>query len=252
MRPHLALVSQPAPDRELFAAPRRSSTLLVLPLALAVVMVFVTWPRSGQTRLGPANLGLGAASVAAGPQTVANQRPLFVTPAVTDSRPAANKGDGAPVPVPPSQSGDPFDVRSAPSVDVPTIERILRSYGSPAVDAAEAMYTLGVQYGIDPAFCLAFFIHESTAGTAGVARVTKSVGNIRTTPGYRDYQGYRHYDSWEQGIDDWYQLISDLYIGEWGLTTVDAIVPVYAPSSDGNNPTGYIATVKKLVDGWRA
>ena len=251
MRQHLALVAQPVEDRALFAAPRRSSGLLVLPLALAIVMVFVTWPHDRQTRLGPANLGLGAGPVsAAGPQTIANQRPLFVTPTVADSRPAANKGDGAPAPV--SRSGDPFDVRGAPTVDAPTIKRILRSYGSPAVDAADAMYALGVQYGIDPAFCLAFFIHESTAGTAGVARVTKSVGNIRTTPGYRDYQGYRHYDSWEQGIDDWYQLISDLYIGAWGLTTVDAIIPVYAPSSDGNNPTGYVATVKKLVGGWRA
>jgi hypothetical protein len=167
--------------------------------------------------------------------------------------PASNKGDGgAPPPATAAVApGETWDVRHAPSVDVATIRRVLQGYGSPAVGAAEAMYALGLEYGIDPAFCLAFFINESTAGTAGVARVTKSVGNIRTTPGYVDYQGYRKYSTWEEGIEDWYQLIRDLYIAEWGLTTVDEIIPVYAPSSDGNNPDHYIATVKKLVSGWR-
>ena len=98
---------------------------------------------------------------------------------------------------------------------------------------------------------LAQFIHESTAGTQGVARVTKSVGNIRVTPGYQDYQGFRKYDTWEQGIEDWYQLIRDLYIGEWGLTTVDQIIPVYAPTSDGNNVDNYVSTIKRLVSSWR-
>ena len=78
MRPQLSLVSQPAEDREMLATQRRSFTLLVLPLTLAIAMVFVTWPHGGRTRLGPANLGLGAGQVAAaGPQTVANQRPLL-------------------------------------------------------------------------------------------------------------------------------------------------------------------------------
>jgi hypothetical protein len=143
-------------------------------------------------------------------------------------------------------------VRHVPTLDAAAIAHILRAYGSPAVDAAGAMYDLGVKYGIDPAYCLAFFIHESGAGTAGVARVTKSVGNIRATPGYHSYEGYRHYDTWEEGIEDWYHLIDQLYIKTWGLSTVDAIVPVYAPVSDGNDPDGYAATVKQLVAGWRA
>jgi hypothetical protein len=32
---------------------------------------------------------------------------------------------------------------------------------------------------------------------------------------------------------------------------VDAIVPVYAPAADRNDPAGYIASVKYMVDSWR-
>ena len=233
---------------------RRWIAFVILPVVLALALVLLTRPRDRHAILSPANLSLGAGLAAAAPPHVAaealTRKPLSVGPTPTAGAnppgPASDKGDGGPVP-----TGGAHDVRRPPSVDAPTIRRILQRYGSPAADAADAMYELGVHYGIDPAYCLAFFIHESTAGTAGVARVTKSVGNIRTTPGYRDYQGYRKYVSWEQGIDDWYRLIRDLYIGEWGLTTVEAFIPVYAPSSDGNNPDGYTATVKKLVDGWR-
>jgi hypothetical protein len=217
----------------------RRWSFVVSPVAIAVLLLLATWPRDRGTILSGANVALGAAvpaAAAAAPGAPARKEP--VAPPASGA-----KGAGA--------GWDNFDVRRAPSVDAATIARVLAGYDSPAVGAAETMYALGVRYGIDPAFCLAFFIHESSAGTAGVARVTKSVGNIRTTPGYRDYQGYRHYDSWEQGIEDWYRLIKELYIEDWGLTTVDAIIPVYAPSSDGNNPAGYTATVKRLVDGWR-
>ena len=139
----------------------------------------------------------------------------------------------------------------APTISVAKIEQVLASYGSPAVGKGQAMYDLGIQYGIDPAYCLAFFIHESTAGTKGVATVTLSIGNIRVTPGYADYQGYRRYNSWEEGIKDWYKLIRELYIEGWQLTTVDQIIPVYAPSSE-NDTAGYIAVIHRLVATWRA
>lgn len=221
-------------------------SFVILPLVLAIALVLLTRPRDGGTTLSPANISLGAGQAAAAPPATGAPPPPVPMPPPDGIRAEIPKVAG-----PVGQRTEPYDLRHAPSIDAPTIARVLKGYGSPAVGAADAIFALGVRYGIDPAFCLAFFIHESTAGTAGVARVTKSVGNIRTTPGYRDYQGYRQYDSWEEGIDDWYRLINDLYIDGWGLTTVDAIVPVYAPSSDGNNPDGYIATVKSLVAGWR-
>ncbi|GIV97134.1 MAG: hypothetical protein KatS3mg057_1791 [Herpetosiphonaceae bacterium] len=164
---------------------------------------------------------------------------------------AAAQDDGTPLVATFVAQKDGLSVVGPPTISPQQIDEILRSYGSPAVGTGQAMYDFGIQYGIDPAFCLAFFIHESTAGTRGVATVTKSVGNIRTTPGYEDYQGYRRYSSWEEGIEDWYKLIRELYVDEWGLTTVEEILPVYAPPADNNDTPAYINTVRRLVESWR-
>lgn len=145
----------------------------------------------------------------------------------------------------------PGYVQGPPSVDVALIRRVLHAYNSPAVDEAQAFYDLGVARGIDPAYCLAFFIVESGAGTQGVARTTYSVGNIRALPGQPSFEGYRQYTSWREGIADWYRLIDEVYIGERGETTLDQIIPVYAPSFDSNDPAAYIYTVKRLVARWR-
>src|SRR4051812_3891619 len=142
-------------------------------------------------------------------------------------------------------------VQAPPSVDVALIRRVLNSYNSPAADQAQAFYDLGVARGIDPAYCLAFFIVESGAGTRGVARTTYSIGNIRALAGQPSFEGYRRYDTWYDGIADWYRLIDEVYVHELNLTTLDAIVPVYAPSHDANEPALYILTVKRLVARWR-
>lgn len=142
-------------------------------------------------------------------------------------------------------------VAGPPSVTVEQIRRILQRYNSPALDEAQSFYDLGVARGIDPAYCLAFFIMESAAGTQGVARTTYSIGNIRALDGQPSFEGYRRYDTWHDGIADWYRLIAEVYIRDRGLTTLDAIVPVYAPNSDDNDPAAYILTVKRLVAAWR-
>jgi Mannosyl-glycoprotein endo-beta-N-acetylglucosaminidase len=147
-------------------------------------------------------------------------------------------------------------VLGTPSISPDNIDRVLRQYNSPATGIGQAMYNLGVKYGIDPAYALAFFIKESSAGTAGVAVQTKSIGNIRCTPSYQCYytQGngsFRKYNTWEAGAEDWFVLIKDLYIGKWGLNTVEKILPVYAPAADKNNPTAYASAVNRLVDNWR-
>lgn len=144
-----------------------------------------------------------------------------------------------------------YEVEGAPTVDANFINQVLEVYGSPAQGKGQALYDLGVKYGIDPVYALAFFMHESSFGTTGVARVTLSLGNIRATPGYESYDGYRKYKSWEAGFEDWYKLIKVQYIEQWNLSTVDQIVPVYAPSSDHNDVDAYIQTVKQAVDTWR-
>jgi hypothetical protein len=144
-----------------------------------------------------------------------------------------------------------YRVTGAPSIDADFINKVLQHYHSPASGDGEAFYAQGVKYGIDPVFALAFFMEESTFGTKGVARTTHSLGNIRATPGYSSYHGYRYYKTWTEGSADWYRLIAQLYVKRWGLITVDQIIPVYAPSRDHNSPTHYIHKVKWAVDRWR-
>jgi hypothetical protein len=144
-----------------------------------------------------------------------------------------------------------YMVVGQPSIKADFINRVLDYYRSPARGKGQALYDYGIKYDIDPAYALAFFMHESSFGTTGVARVTRSLGNIRASDGYRNYDGYRLYQTWEQGFEDWYKLISEQYVAQWKLTTVDQIVPMYAPSSDNNDVAAYIQAVKTAVDTWR-
>src|SRR5690242_3083368 len=145
-----------------------------------------------------------------------------------------------------------YSVIGQPTISAAFINRVLSTYSSPAAGTGQAVFDLGQKYGIDPVFAMAFFEHESSFGTTGVARVTRSPGNIRASAGYAQFEGYRAYRNWTAGFEDWYKLIKNLYIGQWGLTTVEQIVPVYAPSSDNNDVPAYISTVESAVDQWRS
>jgi hypothetical protein len=104
---------------------------------------------------------------------------------------------------------------------------------------------------------VAFFVHESTAGTApgwagwkGDGSSTHNVGNI-ICAGYPSCYGrFRDYPSWEAGIEGWYRLIATEYIAGRGVTTVAQILPIYAPSFE-NDTQGYIRTVEQMVERWR-
>ena len=151
----------------------------------------------------------------------------------------------------PTHAG-PYSVIGKPTITVNFINEVLASYNSPATGKGQALYDLGVKYGIDPAFALAFFMHESTFGTAGMATVTLSLGNLRCIPSVPCNNGYAQFSSWEQGFEAWYKLIRNLYVAQWGLVTIDQIIPTYAPSSDHNNVSGYIAALKHSIDTWHA
>lgn len=148
-------------------------------------------------------------------------------------------------------------VLGKPTLSVSFLNRVLSAYHSPASGTGQALYDLSVRYGIDDAYALAFFMHESTFGTAGVARVTRSLGNIRCTPGYQCLEGYRAYATWQAGYADWYQLIKDGYVGgqvssRCPCVTLEQIIPVYAPAADGNNEQAYITAVRSAVAAWRS
>jgi hypothetical protein len=149
-------------------------------------------------------------------------------------------------------SSTSYEVTGAPSISTDFINQVLADYASPAAGTGQALYDLGVQYGIDPAYALAFFQHESTFGKYGMATVTLSLGNIRCTAAYACYQGFATFSSWQASYEAWYRLIRDLYVNTWHLATVAAIIPKYAPGSDHNTPTAYIAAIEHAVDTWRA
>lgn len=149
-------------------------------------------------------------------------------------------------------------VQGRPTITVDTIERVLVEWNSPAVGQGQAIYDLGLQYGINPAIFLAFFVQESGAGShpgwAGRkpdGTFTHNAGNIICTPGWSCFGRFRDYGSWAEGIEDWYKLISDLYIGGWQLNTVEQIIPKYAPAADNNDESAYIASVRNLVQSWQ-
>ncbi|MBA2397046.1 MAG: glucosaminidase domain-containing protein [Ktedonobacteraceae bacterium] len=155
-----------------------------------------------------------------------------------------------------SSSNASYSVIGKPTVSADFINRVFASYNSPAARKGQALYDLGVQYGIDPAFALAFFLHESSFGTAGEATKTLSLGNLRCYDGAtcvdQDRGGYAAYSSWEEGFQAWYELIRNYYIAQRGLTTVDMIIPVYAPTADHNDEAAYIASLKHALDTWHS
>jgi hypothetical protein len=144
-----------------------------------------------------------------------------------------------------------FSVIGLPTINAAFIDQVLAAHHSPAQGTGAVFYADGLQYGIDPAFALAFFQHDSDFGTAGVARYTQSIGNIKCTGG-NCYDGFQVYPGWAAGIQAWYSLIRNSYINQQHLFTVAQIIPVYAPGSDGNNVSANIADVQQSVTAWRS
>ncbi|HEV2581246.1 MAG TPA: hypothetical protein VGT44_10390, partial [Ktedonobacteraceae bacterium] len=157
-----------------------------------------------------------------------------------------------------------YSVVGSPTISAAFINQVLAASHSPAAGKGQALSDLGVKYGIDPVYALAFFWHESGFGTTGEARVTRSLGNERCIADRpcidQNRGGYALMHSWEDGFDHWYALIRYGYVeGQVTLplvghvcTTLDQIVPVYAPSNDGNDVAAYIAAVKQAVETWRS
>jgi len=155
---------------------------------------------------------------------------------------------------------DESSVTGPPTISADFIDRVLSAYGSPAAGTGQALYDDGAASGIDPVYALAFFLHEDSFGKTGIGAVNHSLGNIRCSAGYSCQFGFRYYSSWNAAYQDWYQLILLGYVqGQITIPivghpcrTVEQIIPVYAPSSDGNNVTGYINAIRSAVHAWRA
>jgi hypothetical protein len=160
-------------------------------------------------------------------------------------------------PVAPQTPPGEHTVIGPPTITAEDVETVLRQFGSPAVGTGQLWIDLGIQYGIDPAYALAFFIHESSAGTnpgwAGMksgGTTTHNIGNIICAGYPTCYGRFRDYPDWKTGIEDWYKLISREYINGRSAHTVEQIVPIYAPAFE-NNVDAYINAVVTMVENWR-
>lgn len=149
-------------------------------------------------------------------------------------------------------------VRGQPTIGVERFVSVLSNNRSPAAPYGNALYQICVDEGISPAVALAFFEHESSYGTKGICKDydTKSWGNVRTkedpaAPGLQvavSNRGfYFAYLSWEDSLRDWCKRLKGPKYAGAGLTTVEQIIPKYAPSSDGNVPQRYIDAVRAAV-----
>ena len=141
----------------------------------------------------------------------------------------------------------------APRIGEERFRAILEEVGSPAAPEAAASYRAIVSEGVDPLFLLAIFWHESRFGTVGICAKygTRSPGNTRSSSTglgeviQTEKGRFVRYPSWVEGFRDAaHRLVDPRYpYARAGAVTVEEIIPIWAPRSDGNDPAAYIASV---------
>jgi hypothetical protein len=142
------------------------------------------------------------------------------------------------------------------SITEAQINQILATYNSPAAGTGKYFIAAGKETGIDPAYILAIFLYESTAGTnpAWVGNkgngTTHNIGNIRCAGYHTCYKGFRDYPDWESGITASFINLA-AYKDVYGVTTIDEAIRIWAPPSENNTST-YVSFVHKVVNEWRS
>ncbi len=141
-----------------------------------------------------------------------------------------------------------------PSIAYDTVLRVLALRpASPLLPLAPEIWTLGQEASVDVAFALAIWLKESEFGTTGMAVTTQNPGNLTCAaadPARRSGCAGRWatYATWSDALRDWFAYIEHHYVAA-GLTTVEAILPVYAPPGE-NDTALYIAQVTTWLREW--
>jgi hypothetical protein len=145
-----------------------------------------------------------------------------------------------------------------PRISETGFRRLLEQRGSPAAPEAVQAYRAIVSLGVDPLFALAIFWYESRFGTIGIVPTydLKNPGAIRSSrtgvgeivqiPGRGPFV---RYPSWTEGFRDLaWRLVEPTFVyAQRGARTVQTIIPLWAPASDGNQPEAYIAAVLRFL-----
>lgn len=154
-----------------------------------------------------------------------------------------------------------YNVRVAPTISEARAEQVLCT-GHPGMfdsqtcqQFADDLYSLGVQYTIDPSFALAVFKHESNFGETGEARLSKSIGNVECikragwNAGITFWctRNFTDTSTWHDGAVLYYRLLNgSLYQGK---NTVQEIIKTASPPPDNNTPA-YVAAVEHDMQTW--
>ena len=141
-----------------------------------------------------------------------------------------------------------FPILSKPTISKSTFVRILHQNHSPAAADAEKAWAKIVDYGVDPAFQLAMFLHESSYGTKGAAVSRRNWGNLRRSPYFPSHKGFAKYPTWAAGAGDTARLLRiyglDLIRPKKSdprhhTSTARTLPFVWAPAKDHNKPDRY-------------
>jgi hypothetical protein len=145
-----------------------------------------------------------------------------------------------------------YNVTSKPTVTVAAINNMLAAYHSPVAGQGQMIYNVALKYGLDPAYIVATFAHESNFGTRGEATKSKSPGNLRCIQNAGCADGYAQFDTWQAGFEALSNLLAgNLYVKD-GRIVPETIIPRFAPAADSNNESAYIAALKHVMDVLRA
>jgi len=150
---------------------------------------------------------------------------------------------GAPV------SAPTMSIVGAPSVTPAVVDAVLAREGSPLAGQGGYICLEGRHAGIDPVFLLAVVAQVDVPNPLPDA--THNVGHVLAAAGQPAASGFRVYPSWRAGVAGWYELMRTLYVGRWGLRTLDAVWPVYAPGSR-EQVEGQLGALEAMVTAWRA
>ena len=142
-----------------------------------------------------------------------------------------------------------------PSITVGQFASVLATAHSPAAPEAASMYAAITRQGIDPAVVLAIMQHESNFGRAGIAVGRQNGFGSRYyagIPGATNRGGWASFTSWTAGAAYTASLLAgSRYAGSSNANTARTFPTVYAPSSDGNNPSSYGATIVNTINRWK-
>ncbi len=162
-----------------------------------------------------------------------------------------------------------MNIYGAPTIGPALFGAVLGAAKSPVLAERKAgdYYDLIVSYGIDAAFCLSIFAHESSYGTNAKAVVnrygTRNWSNTRSQrkPGLgativqTDRGNFAKYPTWYASLDDLcYRLSDPAYAYQQkGARTVETVVPIMAPPGDfDNDPLAYVRGVLAQMAAWQA